>query len=78
MLLFKSFCPTYVCTTPAERTDISPRGPPDCVANDRPLSPVNIAGVEDVTDDKDRGSGGKNVIFSNGPRVNSEYPNPFR
>jgi hypothetical protein len=26
----------------------------------------------------DRGSGGKNVIFSNGPRVNSEYPNPFR
>jgi hypothetical protein len=24
------------------------------------------------------GSGGKNVIFSNGPRVNSEYPNPFR
>ena len=25
-----------------------------------------------------RGSGGKNVIFSNGPRVNSEYPNPFR
>jgi len=31
----------------------------------------------DVTSD-DRGSGGKNVIFSNGPRVNSEYPNPFR
>ena len=25
-----------------------------------------------------RVSGGKNVIFSNGPRVNSEYPNPFK